>query len=998
MRHLIPKLLAVSLVMLLSAPSLAAQEQATDVDLISSPPEVSFKGEIVVTGSLIPREDLTSLSPVTIMDVPTELTYSGTVRIEDLLTTMPQVFAGQNSTISDGASGTATIALRNLGPQRTLVLINGRRMALGDAWAGSSLSAPDLNTIPAPLVKRVDVLTGGASSVYGSDAMAGVVNFIMDTDFTGVRGGLQYSFYNHDNNNEYVQGLTRDAGFDFPTGWTTDGNAINANVALGGKFADGKGHASVYLDYRNINSLTKASRDYLNCQLLADNDGPWCRGDRTSQRGFFRTFNSSGQTTGNHTLNWIEDGGDGHSFRPLADDYHLFSRYNHIQRPDEKYNAGAFANYEINKHFDVYMEIMYMNDYTDAQIAPSGNFNNVYRINCDNPMLSQQQWEIICGPSSGYLWGRVRPGHPLTYANVWMLRRNTEGEPRSNQIGHTNIRMIAGLRGVINDAWGYDFYWLRAQNTSQDSYVNDLSVERMGNALDIIEDPDTGEWVCRSGSEDGCVPWNIFQQGAVTQEAIDYLSTVAVQYGTSSTQVVNLTFSSDWENYGLTIPSASEGIQVAVGFEYREESMRNVPDEVYQTGDASGFGLGTLAIDASYKVKEAFLELLVPVIQDNRGARDLSLEFGYRWSDYSTAGDANTYKAMASWAITESWRLRGGYNRAVRAPNIVEIFGPQQAGGGASYDPCVGVEPEASFEECANTGVTAAQYGNLPEGISDGTNGLIGGNPLLTPEVADTVTAGLVWTPRSITGLSVTLDYYDIEITDAITTISADYILGLCMDTGDPFYCGLIHRDEHGSLWLTREGYIDATLQNFGALSAEGVDLNVNYLIGLGGAGYLATDLMGSYMLENGLQDDIFNFDCAGYYGATCGQPSAEWQHRFRATWETSFRLNLSLAWRYLGGVEIDAASPNPYLGKPDDMEFWGINGVDTIRAYNWFDLAASYTFRSGVKLTLGVNNILDEEPPLLPWPSPAVPNRMNFYANYDPLGRYIFSSVQFSF
>ena len=352
---------------------------------------------------------------------------------------------------------------------------------------------------------------------------------------------------------------------------------------------------------------------------------------------------------------------------------------------------------------------------------------------------------------------------------------------------------------------------------------------------------------------------------------------------------------------------------------------------------------------------------------------------------------------MVSWAITDSWRLRGGYNRAVRAPNIVEIYNPPQSGGGPR-DPCEGAEPEASFEECARTGVTAAQYGNLPENIFPGSQSLQGGNPLLSPESADTLTAGVVWTPRSITGLSVTLDYYDIEITDAITTISADYILGLCMDTGDPFYCGLIHRNAQGSLWTTRDGYIDATLQNIGALSAEGVDLNVNYLIGLGGAGFLATDLMGSYMLENGLQDDIFNFDCSGYYGETCGQPRAQWRHRFRATWESTFRLNLSLAWRYLGGVEIDAASPNPYLGNPDDMEFWRINGIDKIRPYSWFDLAASYTFRSGVKLTLGVNNILDEEPPLLPWPRPGVPFGMNFNANYDPLGRYIFSSVQFSF
>ena len=176
--------------------------EVTD-EMIEQAMERSFEGEVTVTGSLIPRADLTALSPVTVMEVPQELTYSGTVRIEDLVTSMPQAFAGQNSTVANGASGTATISLRQLGTVRTLVLMNGRRLPPGD---GSGFSyAPDLNVIPAPLIKRVDVLTGGASTTYGSDAMAGVVNFVMDTDFEGVRGGVQYAAYNHDNNNELAQ-------------------------------------------------------------------------------------------------------------------------------------------------------------------------------------------------------------------------------------------------------------------------------------------------------------------------------------------------------------------------------------------------------------------------------------------------------------------------------------------------------------------------------------------------------------------------------------------------------------------------------------------------------------------------------------------------------------------------------------------------------------------------------------------------------------------------
>jgi len=632
-----------------------------------------------------------------------------------------------------------------------------------------------------------------------------------------------------------------------------------------------------------------------------------------------------------------------------------------------------------------------MNDYTDAQIAPSGNFGKIHWLNCDNPMLSPQQHDILC-VQGGYADDE--------YAEVYMYRRNVEGAPRSSQIGHTNMREVAGLRGDIADAWDYDLYWLRAESNLQNSFINDFSVERTGHALDVIEDPDTGEWVCRNeqARANGCVPWNIFQEGAVTQEAIDYISTVAVAYGTTKTEVANLTFTGDLEGYGVMIPSADEGLQLAVGAEYRSEWLKYMPDEVNEVG-AAGFIGTNERLEQDFNVKELFLEALLPIVQDVRGARDLSLELGYRWSDYSTSGRFNTYKAMASWAISESWRLRGGYNRAVRAPNFFELYGNSASVGSSYSDLCEGENPAATFEQCARTGVTAAQYGNIPAVppvLGGGSNAIVGGNPHLTPEVGDTCTAGVVWTPAGIPGLSVTVDYYNIQISDAIDTLTAETIHRVCMENGDPAYCDRIHRDTHGSIWLTDEGYTDRTDQNVGSETAEGIDLNASYLIGLGGAGYLATDLMGSYMLSRSLENPEFDYECVSYFGVQCGQPHSVWRHRFRATWESSFMLNLSLAWRYLGGAENDDASPSPDLGNPDNMELWRINGIDKIRAYNWFDFSASYTFRNGIKLTLGVNNIFDEEPPLMPGFADHRP--INLYANYDPLGRYIFSSVQFNF
>jgi len=976
----------------LAALPVAAQDdpEVTD-EMIAQAMERSFEGEVTVTGSLIPRADLTALSPVTVMEVPQELTYSGTVRIEDLVTTMPQAFAGQNSTVSNGASGTATISLRQLGTVRTLVLINGRRLPPG---SGTGFSyAPDLNVIPAPLIKRVDVLTGGASTTYGSDAMAGVVNFVMDTDFEGVRGGVQYSSYNHNNNNQLAQDINTEAGFTPPTGSAWDGGGINANIALGGKFADGKGHAAVYLDYRKLDELTKGDRDYLNCAVAAGDEGPQCGGSSTSPMGRFRPFTRDGASQGDHTI-----GGPGGN--ELVPGFPIFNYgpYNYIQRPDTKWNSGAFANYEINKHFDVYMEVMYMNNYTDAQIAPSGNFNSYIQINCDNPMLSEQQHDLIC-VQGGYANDET--------ADMWILRRNVEGAPRSNALGHSNIRMLGGVRGEISDEWNYDFYYMHGQSNAYNSYNNDLNVNRIGNALTIIEDPDTGEWVCASGSDDGCVPWNIFTNSGtaatvddfhngVTQEAIDYISTVAVSYSTTSIDVFNLTFTSDWENYGVALPSASEGVQMAIGAEYREEYIQSVPDEVYRTGSASGQGGNTEPIEGYLNVRELFVEFLIPLVQDVKGVQDLSLELGYRYSDYSTSGGVSSYKIQGSYAPTQSWRFRGGFNRAVRAANLAELFRVQGFNLSGSTDICSGPNPDATEAQCANTGVLPGQYGNIAPNPAGQYNTLEGGNPLLDPETADTITAGIVWTPQNIRGLSVTIDYYSIAIEELIGSLGADDIIQTCALSGDPTMCELINRDNQGTLWATQAGYTFTANSNIGQLDAEGVDLNFNYLLGLGNSGYLAMDLMGSYVLKNNFSNPLVDYDCAGYFGFQCGQPNPDWRHRFRATWETNFRLNLSLAWRYVGEVINDDYSPDADLRNEGNHDLWEVNDIDKIDAFNYFDLAASYTLRNGLKFTLGVNNFLDEEPPLAP--DHADDNGINMYGVYDPVGRYVFGSVQFNF
>jgi len=433
-----------------------------------------------------------------------------------------------------------------------------------------------------------------------------------------------------------------------------------------------------------------------------------------------------------------------------------------------------------------------------------------------------------------------------------------------------------------------------------------------------------------------------------------------------------------------------------VGVEYREESLYVRPDEVYELGLRAGSGGATPAVSGKYDVTEVFIEMLLPLVQDATAFRDLSLELGYRYSDYSTSGGVNTYKGLLNWAITNSWRIRGGYNRAIRAPNIWELFRPTSES--FSGDPCsndldTGV-PEMTLEECMRTGMTEEQYGTVSSFF--GARTIWGGNQLLEPETADTITAGIVWTPQFTPGLSITADYYDIEVNETIGSLAAWFIINQCGRTGDPRFCGWIHRDEFGTLELSPDAHVDTRNQNIGFRKTEGVDVNGSWLIGLGNAGYLNTNLIGTFMLTQECADPSFDFDCVGYYGIVCGQNQAEWRHRWRTAWESNFNMVLSLTWRRIGPGKIDDSSPDPDLGWPPAMPANIASGNDTVNAYDWFDLAASYTWRSGIQLTLGVNNIFDQEPPLMAGYNDF--NALGLYANYDPLGRHIFASLKFNF
>lgn len=946
-----------------AVPAVAQGQQSTEVETI------------IVTGTRIARPNLESASPLTVVGAE-EVKYQGITRTEDLINSMPQVFAGQGGNIANGASGTATVDLRGLGPSRTMVLVNGRRLMPGNPVD----PYPDLNTIPAALIERVDILTGGASTVYGSDAVAGVVNFVMDTKFEGFRVDAQYSFYQHHNDNKSMQELVRSRNFALPKGSVRDGEAYDLSTTIGVKTEDGRGHIVAYATYRKINQVLQANRDYSACAVNASGDGLVCAGSATSANGTFYLADDSAVTVGpgNTFVPWTSDG------------LFNYAPYNHYQRPDKRFTLGAFAHYEVSEHFTPYLELMFMDDSSIAQIAPSGDFGNTTWVNCDNPLMSDQQRDVVC-TQQGY--------GPTDKAFLQVLRRNVEGGGRQDDLGHTSYRIVLGARGDIDQAWSYDLYGQYGKVNFAETYLRDFSVQRIQRALDVVLDPNTGQPVCRSvldETDTACVPWDIFKHNGegVTPEALAYLQTPGFQRGKTEELVVSGSVSGDLGAYGLQFPWANQGVGVAFGAEYRKEKLELRTDALFETGDLAGQGGPRIGLGGSFDVTEVFAESRIPIANDQPLAYDLALELGYRYSEYSTAGSTNTFKVLGEWAPVRDFRIRTGFNRAVRAPNAYELFRARSIGLDGSMDPCAGANPDATLAQCQLTGVTPGQYGNIAPNPANQYNGLLGGNPDLEPEKADTFTFGVVLSPSFLPRFSATIDFYDIKVKNRIGLIGADVIITQCINSGDPSFCSLIHRDDTGSLWRSDDGYIVDTYLNAGKLAARGIDISLNYSHEIGAAGSLRLDLVGSWLdrLTSELGD--VKYDCAGLYGSQCGIPNPEWRHVARLTWASSFGLDLSLAWRHFGKVKVDTSSKDP------DLAGTVYPANARIKAQNYFDLAAIYNINENHSLRAGVKNLFDKDPPIIGGQNqPAVWGSGNTFPQvYDALGRYFYIGGTFRF
>ncbi len=955
--------------------------------------------QVVVTGTRIRAPNQTSISPIQTL-VASDITAGGRAQTIDILTQLPQVTGlsdvdiGPTSDALSGPGGVATVDLRGLGPQRTLVLVNGRRLGVGDPNTGNPNPAPDINQIPSQLIDRVDVLTGGASSTYGSDAVGGVVNFIMKQNFQGIQLDGQLGAYEHGQQNSYVQGLEKAAGDTIP-GTTLDGRATNLSLIFGANTPDQKGNFTGYVTYDKQDPVKQGARDYSACELVGS--PPTCTG--SSNSNIFYAADGSGGTYGVLGKDFIDWG----SAATTPPAHFNANPYEYLIQENERHTAGYFANYKINDNIELYSELGYMESVSNVNVGPSALFQGEgvtasggFYVNCNNPFLSaNEQAGLECSPAD------IASG---AEKDEYIGRRNVEGGPRDSYYDHDNWRLVGGVRGDIAGSWKYDLYASYYSTTLTARITNYLSLSAIQNGLLI--GGTAANPVCLNSPT--CTPYDIFQTGGVTSAQAQALTETAGSSGTTTERIVEGDFTGDLGDYGVKSPWAKSGAQVAFGATDRVDTLVFQPDAAELSGDLSGFGGAAVAINQSIEATEGYAETHVPILDDMPFAKSFSLDAGYRYSQYSTGDVAHTFKGGGEWAPIDDFKIRGSYNRAIRAPDLLALYTPQFATNTSeiTLDPCAGPTPTATLAQCERTGVTAAQYasGSIPQCPAQQCAVLDGGNTKLSPEQADTYSIGFIAKPRYAPGLTASLDYYHIDTYGLIGTIDPSTSFDNCLNSGDPTYCALIKRNSaNGNIFSTSPGvvgYIVTTNVNAGAELDSGLDAQLNYNFpladwGFGYVGKLAFQFDGSYLLHNTSTPipGAESYDCAGLFGAVCQGIFPRWRHTARLNWTAPWApVTASITWRYIDGAILEEDSTQPTLGTGTISAF-----DHSVPAVQYMDLSAVWKVNKMFSMRAGVNNVLDQDPPVVTDSIVGGANP-NTYQVYDLLGRQLFIGVTANF
>jgi outer membrane receptor protein involved in Fe transport len=664
-----------------------------------------------------------------------------------------------------------------------------------------------------------------------------------------------------------------------------------------------------------------------------------------------------------------------------------------------------------------------MEDRTDTEIAPAGLFltgdiytpDGTYRVNCSNPLMSSQEANVLCTPAQI----AADTSHPGSVsADVDITRRNVEGGDRHFSYEHRNYRAVAGMDGAFGSAWSYNAYGLYYYTSLYQDQQNYLGLAAINNALQVTTNS-AARPVCISGGS--CVPYDIFAAGGVTGQQLAYLYENGIDGGANSEEILEADVTGQLARYGLRSAWAHEGVAMNTGVEHRTETLSFAPDSAELSGDLSGYGTAAVAIDQRVSVNEGFVEVRVPVVQDQPLSSDLSIDAGYRYSVYSTAGAANTYKFDLQYAPVTDMRFRASYDHVIRAPNLIELYTPLVYGASVTVgtDPCAptkggATHAAASLAQCVHTGVTAAQYGNGLGPAAGGTNTIVqctvgcglvsGGNPQLVPETADTWSLGATFTPTALPTLTGSVDYFHIRLKGEIGTVPESVTLQQCLATGDPVVCGQIVRTSAGALsgaTVGGGGYILGTAVNTGAALVSGADAQLNYRHALPGRwGAVTVSLSGSWLQHHASTPyrSAPSYDCAGLFGATClnGSINPTWRHILRVNWETRWNTLLSAQWRFIGSTEYDNNSPQALLQNQEEGFYDPV--LTHIPNYNYLDLAAIWAVSRYAQVRLGVNNVFDKDPPFIPLEASGAAGNLNTFPAYDVLGRTVFMGFRLTF
>jgi outer membrane receptor protein involved in Fe transport len=960
--------------------------------------------EVVVTGSRIARADYDAASPVITLDQDT-FKLSGEAQLETVLNSMPQLVPSITTTSNNPSNGgQANVDLRGLGTQRTLVLLDGSRLT-----PSNLTGVVDLNTIPSALIQNIEILTGGASSVYGSDAVAGVVNVRLKQDFEGVQINTQY-------------GITD----------KSDGQSLLVEGLIGGNFAEDRGNAVLSLSYDTRDEVLAGDRGFgevsLGAQLQPLGSGTVPDGridwgtvanpaggppisNAPSQAALNAVFGAygaaPGSVPGSAAIGFNTDGtlfsfGRGTAaqpvvnfrgntndpgYNPLSYSYN-FGPVNYLQLPLTRRQIAGFATYDIVPDVaEMYTRIMYTTYNSDQQLASTPVTCTGAALGCSIPLTNP----LIPADLRALLAERPVPGAALPTSAF--SRRFLESGPRVSNNDYDVTQGLVGFRGDFTNGWNWDVFgsWGKALYTNlQDGNLSRSRLQAAYNNPAVY-------------ASSGCAQFNPFGAGNVSPACAQAVTIRATNVQeTEQTQVVGSVT-------GDIIDLPAGALQFNVGAEYRKNTGEFRPDQFLASGDVVGFN-AQQPTSGEVSVTEGFVELAVPILKDMTGASFLGMDLGYRYSDYNLAGSHSTYKVALQWNPIDSLKVRGSYNRAIRAPSISELFLPRQENFPQYSDPCnsnstfrTGPDAAAVAALCLAQGIPAGTLGTFQQANPQART-FVGGNTELEPETADTYTAGVAWQSAfdSVWAqrLSASVDYWNYEIEDVIGSFDVSSIIGRCFNqldsnpTYDPnnSFCQLFTRSTAN--FAVQD--ISATNLNLGGLKREGVDMQLDYGLPLDAFGAdpkwgdLSLNVLFTYLLNAERQETVTSpwFDRKGTISQTVASAFPEIKGRMMLSWNVSdflFRYTL----RYTDGMDVvnNDAIFSPSTG-----------AVPTVDSFVYHDISARWNATDMISVTAGVTNLTDEEPPVYTTSTQAGIQSNTDPSTYDVLGLRYFVNVGVKF